>query len=412
VRRDCNDELVLEFVNIMTTAALQGRLDSFRLSDVLTFLASTKKCGTLKLMSEDKETYVFLDGGAVIYAGSSQESFRLSAILMRKKKITRAQHDAIERLMESSGGRFGQIAVQQGIVTEPQLYDFLKIQVSEIIYDCFVWKSGQFAFADKLELPPYAVTISVDLTNLIMEGARRITEWEECVRLLPDNRAVYRVVSNPEAEKITLSLEEWKILFLINGHRTLEELCHDAEDDPFNVYRVIYGLLANKLIEVAPPDLDDSNPLATTPVPAMMDETFKQAPANFSNDSTVTELPPRDDTSLLVSAEAKLSLADVVKLTVAQLSISSGENIGTVFPLIEQEYLIGRGRDNQIQLNDLGVSGRHARIYRGAEGYVIEDLKSRNGTWLNGARVYHSQLEEGDTVRIGATDLRFNVLYE
>ena len=158
----------------MTTAALQGKLESFRLPDVLTFLASAKKKGTLKLEGDEKkESYVFFDNGAVVYAGSNQESFRLSGILMRKKKITRAQHDAIEKLMESAGGRFGQIAVQQGILTDPQLYDFLKIQVSEIIYDCFVWKSGNFYFTDDLELPPYAVTIAVDLSNLIMEGARR-----------------------------------------------------------------------------------------------------------------------------------------------------------------------------------------------------------------------------------------------
>ena len=53
---------------------------------------------------------------------------------------------------------------------------------------------------------------------------------------------VYRVVPKPQDEKVTLTADEWKILFLINGVRTLEELCHDAEDDPFQVYRVVYGL--------------------------------------------------------------------------------------------------------------------------------------------------------------------------
>ena len=77
--------------------------------------------------------------------------------------------------------------MQQGLLTEEQLRDFLKVQVSEILYDCFVWPGGTFAFIDGIDLPPYAVTISIDLSNLIMEGARRIEEWEECVRLLPDS---------------------------------------------------------------------------------------------------------------------------------------------------------------------------------------------------------------------------------
>ena len=63
-------------------------------------------------------------------------------------------------------------------------------------------------------------------------------------------------------------------------------------------------------------------------------------------------------------------------------------------------------------LTDLGVSGHHARIYRGPDGYAIEDLKSRNGVWVNGTRVFHSQLAHGDQLRLGATELRFELLFE
>ena len=78
----------------------------------------------------------------------------------------------------------------------------------------------------------------------------------------------------------------------------------------------------------------------------------------------------------------------------------------------ESEYLIGRQRDNQIPLADLGISGHHVRIYRGPDGYAIEDLKSRNGTWLNGARTFHALLHSGDQIRIGATELRYEILYD
>lgn len=394
-----------------TNAALTGSLDTFALPDVLTFLNTTRKSGTLTLTSGEKKAFVHYENGSVIYAGSNQDAFRLSAILLRRKKITRAQHEAIEKLMANDGGRFGQIAVEQGILTDAQLRDFLKVQVSEILFDTFVWKSGTFSFAAPLELPPYAVTIAVDLSNLIMEGARRISEWEECLRLLPDDKVVYRVISTPEKDNITLSLDEWKILFLINGKRTLKELCQDTQDDdPLRVYRVVYGLLANKLIEAAPPPMpwDESTPNLTRPVTPVMDETVRQAPVSFSNDSTIAELP--DDTNLLVSVEARLSYADVVKKTVAQLNMILGDGPGTIVPLTEAEYLIGRGRDNQIHLSDLGVSGRHARIYAGPDGYIIEDLKSRNGTWVNGARIEVAPLADGDLVRIGATDLKYQVL--
>lgn len=394
----------------MTEPSLRGSLASFRLPDVLTFLTSARKSGTLTLANGTSESTVFLDKGSVIYAGSNQETLRLGAVLLRKKRITPAQRDAIDGLMRAEGGRFGQIAVQQGILTDDQLRDFLKVQVSEIIYDCFVWQGGTFAFIDDTSLPPYAVTIAVDLSNLIMEGARRIEEWEECVRLLPDSSVVFKVVSNPDAEKITLSLDEWKILFLINGRRKLGELAGDADEEPLHVYRVVYGLFANKLIETVTtlPSPEDTG--RTKPASAILEETMRQQPATFGADSTVREVG--DDTNLLVSDGPKLSYKDLVRPTIAQLTITNGDDTGLMFPLTEAEYLIGRQRDNQISLPDLGISGHHVRVYRSPDGYTIEDLKSRNGTWLNGARTFHTLLRSGDEIRIGATELRYEILYE
>jgi hypothetical protein len=410
------------------TASLQGSLHSFKLPDVLSFLATTRKSGTLTLTRGTHTSYVFFDAGAVVYAGSNQEDLRLSAILLRKKRISRSQFEAIDALMAKEGGRFGQLAIQQRILSEDQLRDYLKVQVSEIIYDCFVWPDGAFTFVDELTLPPYAVTIAVDLSNLIMEGARRIEEWEQCLQLLPDSSVVYRVVSNPDKdEKITLSRDEWKILFLINGQRTLEELCHTAEDEPFQVYRVVYGLFANKLIEETPHDISissddimtsiveppraeaeaDDSPFENTPPPPA-DETIRQGTPTFGADSTMRE--QADDTQLLVSKEAKLTYRDLVKPTVAQLTFSNGELRGTVVPLIESEYLVGRRSENNIAINDLGVSGFHARIFRGPDGYVVEDLKSRNGTWVNGGVVYHALLKDGDALRFGATEFKYELL--
>jgi hypothetical protein len=409
----------------MAEPVLTGDLSVFRLPEVLTFLSTSRKSGTLTFTNADRVAWLFFDDGSLVFAGSNQEFFRLGSILLRKKRITREQRDRIDSLMQNEGGRFGQLAVQEKVLTETQVRDFLKVQVSEIVYDILVWNTGTFAFAREMTLPPHAVTISIDLANLIMEGARRIEEWEQCVKLLPDQSIIFRVVATPRDEKITLSVDEWKILFLINGQRTLEELCHDAEDDPFQVYRLVYGLVANNLIEAVPVKAEDDDTgrnsgLGTTVMPASpsyvteaaegADATVRQSSPEFGKESTMRD-PVEDDTSLLVSQEAHLSYADVVRPLVAQLRVANGDTIGRIIPLTEPEYLIGRHRDNNIQVSDLGVSGFHARIYRGPDGYVLEDLKSRNGTWVNGSRVFHATLTHDDKVHLGQTDLMYEVLW-
>ena len=392
----------------MSEAVLQGSLASFRLPDVLTFLAMSRKSGTLMLMSGIRGAQVLFTNGSVVYASSDQEELRLSAILLRKRKITQEQFTRIDDLMNSDGRRFGQLAVQQSLLTEEQLRDFLKIQVSEVLYDAFVWTSGRFTFAEQLQLPTYAVTIAVDLPNLIMEGARRIQVWEQCAQLFPDNQVVFRVVSAPKDEKITLTAQEWKILFLINGQRTLEELVRDAGDDALAVYRVVYGLFANKLIEHAkPPSMSDDATIAER-----QDETVRQAPPIFHSETTVADQAD-EDTKLLISGEASLSYSDVAREIVAQLTFSiNGASGPTVIPLTGSEYLIGRQPENNVKITDLGVSGFHARIFRGAEGYIIEDLKSRNGVWVNGTRVYHGPLKSGDVLRLGSTDVKYEVVID
>src|SRR4051812_6297607 len=391
----------------MPDAVLNGSLTSFKLPEVLTFLHTTRKSGTLTLSNGARDSWVFFDQGELVYAGSNQEQFRLGTILLRKKKISAAEVDRIDDLMRREGGQFGQLAIKQGVLSEAQVQDFLKVQVSEIIYDCFVWPGGTFAFAEETRLPNYAVTISIDLSNLIMEGARRIEEWEQCVKLLPDNHAIFRVVANPSEEKITLKADEWRILFLINAARTLEDLCHDAEEDPFNVYRIVYGLYANKLIELVPsPEAADIHADST------VRQTGPLEPLIDGNSTVIAEPEVHDDTNLLISEEAHLSYSDMVRPTIAQMTIINGESKDTVIPLSEPEYLVGRHRENTIRLTDLGVSSFHARIYRGPDGFVIEDLKSRNGTWVNNTRVFHAVLKHNDRLRLGATDLTYQILYD
>jgi pSer/pThr/pTyr-binding forkhead associated (FHA) protein len=65
---------------------------------------------------------------------------------------------------------------------------------------------------------------------------------------------------------------------------------------------------------------------------------------------------------------------------------------------------------NAIALRDPSVSAKHARIVRGADGFTIEDLGSRNGTYVNSEKLSEKRLlAEGDLVRLGKIILTFNL---
>jgi len=87
----------------------------------------------------------------------------------------------------------------------------------------------------------------------------------------------------------------------------------------------------------------------------------------------------------------------------------SGLYLGHIFPL-SGEATIGREVGNTIVLDrDSTVSRRHAVIEVAGGGYVLRDLGSSNGTFVNGARVSERPLQPGDEITLGATRFRFEV---
>jgi DNA-binding winged helix-turn-helix (wHTH) protein len=79
--------------------------------------------------------------------------------------------------------------------------------------------------------------------------------------------------------------------------------------------------------------------------------------------------------------------------------------------LEEGENLIGRDSDTAVWIDHTSVSRHHARICVAGERVTLEDLESKNGTYLRGERIKHPLLlSDGDTIRIGRVSMTFRVL--
>lgn len=83
-----------------------------------------------------------------------------------------------------------------------------------------------------------------------------------------------------------------------------------------------------------------------------------------------------------------------------RLTVVEGPAVGQEFK-IDGAATIGRSPDATVMVDDPGVSRLHARIRRSEAGFELEDLGSKNGTFLNGARVEHALANLGDKIRVG-----------
>jgi len=94
---------------------------------------------------------------------------------------------------------------------------------------------------------------------------------------------------------------------------------------------------------------------------------------------------------------------------VGLLVVRNGPNTGATFKLDTASVAIGRHPDSEIFLDDVTVSRRHVVITRDADGFLLRDVGSLNGTYVNRKRVDEARLRYGDEVQIGRYRLSFVV---
>jgi pSer/pThr/pTyr-binding forkhead associated (FHA) protein len=91
----------------------------------------------------------------------------------------------------------------------------------------------------------------------------------------------------------------------------------------------------------------------------------------------------------------------------AKLILRFEQNILKEVSLGQDALTIGRLPDNVLQIDNLAVSGHHAKIYWDQDHYAVEDLGSLNGTYVNNQRVGKSALRSGDQITIGKHLVQF-----
>lgn len=435
--------------------SLQGNLGHFSLHDVLRFLADGGRTGTMKLTSGGREAIAWLDGGSIVFAWSNQEQMRMPLVLARRGKLTKDQRARLEELAKQEGERFAQAAIKQGVFNADKLRDLSAEYVCEVMIDALLWDGGSFGFSIEIALPDSAVPVLLKIDDLLDRGTKRQAEWAECRKLFPNPAQAYQVMGDPEAdEKITLSVTQFKTLLKIKElvAASVEQLCAMLDRDPLEIYRTMDGLrTAGLIVESSAPVAVAPAPVAKPAPPPTPPPTAPPAPpappAPAPPPPVVAEPPPpppaepaapeREDDVPTAVADWRDQLAHPapesggipepeptiatplasfrpaptpepsVESLIGVLTLDNADK--TSFPLFEEEHSIGREANNSIQVPDSSVSGAHARIRKTPEGYLLEDLNSRNGTYVNGERVQSRLLRNDDKIRLGKVHMAFNL---
>ena len=108
-----------------------------------------------------------------------------------------------------------------------------------------------------------------------------------------------------------------------------------------------------------------------------------------------------------VLTKADLATVEALRPGTALLVVLRGPNTGARFLLDDDEVMSGRHPDSDIFLDDVTVSRKHAIFRRTTQGFVVRDVGSLNGTYVNRELVDEITLRTGDEVQIGKFRLVF-----
>jgi len=112
--------------------------------------------------------------------------------------------------------------------------------------------------------------------------------------------------------------------------------------------------------------------------------------------------------AVIIARNRRTAGAGAAKVT-ARLDVVYADGGTKTFIVTEAKTTIGRAMDNSLVLNDPEVSGYHAEILASAQGLLLRDLKSTNGTFVRGQRIAEQRLFLGDEITLGKTRLTFGI---
>ncbi|MBN1946182.1 MAG: FHA domain-containing protein [Bradymonadales bacterium] len=117
--------------------------------------------------------------------------------------------------------------------------------------------------------------------------------------------------------------------------------------------------------------------------------------------------------TVAIDPSALLGTAHVAKNVVGWIVAMNGQQKGQDFRLFDGRNVLGTAADCDLVVFDPYLSARHAvfLIESSKSNYILQDLDSRNGTYVNRQRIIKSELVDNDEIRFGQTDFRFKCLY-
>ncbi len=246
--RQKSDAGALPFVN--------GDIEVFPTCDVISLISNQALTGMLKLQNKNVTILLFFKDGDLIFGigKNLQDELKLGRFLVEEKSLTRP---TLEELLKEKSKNpnipFGYFLLTEGYLKDKKILQrAISSQTISIVYEILTWKTGQFNFSLRKELPAMATSVglAIKVRELIEDGRRRTDEWEFLKAEIGSPASVYQRRPNTEnLIPLNMSEIENRIYKEINGINKVRDIVDKVFGHSIDVYRTLHRFNRAGLIE-------------------------------------------------------------------------------------------------------------------------------------------------------------------
>src|SRR4051795_12174731 len=210
----------------------------------------TKKTGGLHLRREGAHGVVWLTTGALTGGASDVTRQALARRLIGSGQVSDdALQSAIDEATTDDTVGVARAIQQAGALDEGVLHDLVAEHIIDTVFDLLRWPDGEFAFAVD-ETNPDDVGVSRQVEDIVTEARRRLESWGNVAATIPSPQTVLSLATAPPDDP-QLSRDEWALLALIDGQRTVGEVVALCGRGDYNVVSALADLVNRGLLRTA-----------------------------------------------------------------------------------------------------------------------------------------------------------------
>ena len=242
---------------------LKGNLRTMDLPEILQWISIGRKTGTLHLERASIEKRIVFRNGDIYTSWSNDPRESLAQYLIRHQRLSEEQLFETMLRGEKQGLPLGAVLIADSVLSEAELRDLLERKVQDTIYDVFLWPEGAFEFVDGEMKEDVQIFLNLEVTSVVLEGARRLDEWKRIRQVIPSAQATFRRLGGA---KVPPSSAEAPALRLATAGKSVAEISLELRMSEFEASTLLFELIRGGSLAAEPVEEPDR---ASDPVGAI-----------------------------------------------------------------------------------------------------------------------------------------------